>query len=324
MSAAAPTPAQAPRKPGTTAARKEKRQKQIVAVGSVLLLGLLGFQLPKLLGEDQTTVTPGSSTPAPTVEQLAGAPSSLPDTDRIVVQPQSGQLLSFGLFKSKDPFVQQVSTVASPTYETSSPTVTQTSTTPHTPPVRTAPPGGLVPSTTTTPAPVSFPETTATTPIATPSTTPSTTSTPSVPTTTPGTVAISTNGACELVPLKGKFPGSDDIFVVTAIAKDSKSVKIAVTGGAYDSGQATATLRRGRKLTLVNTADGTRYVLKLLPSCDVETAPAPASSSTTTTPSAPSTSTVSTPITPTTTSSSEIIVEDDQDVGEAEDTATTP
>jgi len=111
-------------------------------------------------------------------------------------------------------------------------------------------------------------------------------------------VSISTNGTCEVVSANGTFPADEDIFKVVSIAKTGKSVKISVVGGAYDSGAASVTLELGKKLTLVNTADGTRYVLLLQSKCDVQTSPV--SGSATTTPSAvtppATTSTVTTPI----------------------------
>src|SRR4051794_15872978 len=94
---------------------KAKKQKKVLAILSVVLLGLMGFELPKMLGGSNSSASsdptasvaaeslPAAGTPA------AVAPGSLPNTDRIDFQAGSGQLISFGLFKSKDPFVQQLS-----------------------------------------------------------------------------------------------------------------------------------------------------------------------------------------------------------------------
>lgn len=324
---------------------KARKQKKLLGVLSVVLLGVVGFQLPKVLGGDPAAVET-TTPPPPTVVGSAPPPAgvggpTLPDTDRVVIEPQSGQLVSFGLFKSKDPFVQQLSTGPSPLAPAPSPTATTPSQSPFaTTPAATAPtqttPAGpqqgrstitgrvtpLTPTTTTTatptptftptptpaatvalptaPAPTTPAPPASTTPAApsrpasttpastTPASTTKTSTTPAAPAPAPTSVAISTNGACEVVPVKGTFPGSEDIFRVVSIAKDGKSVKIGVVGGAYDSGQGTATLKQGEKLTLVNTAEGTRYVLLLKPHCDVDTqpatqAPAPAPATTTTT-----------------------------------------
>ena len=98
-------------------AARERKQKIFVVVAGIFLLGLLAFQLPRLLG--------GSSTPAaaPAEEtSFASDPTSsarppvtnvsLTDTDRRV-RGAPGQLSSFTEFSPKDPFVQQVVTASS-------------------------------------------------------------------------------------------------------------------------------------------------------------------------------------------------------------------
>jgi len=322
-------------------AAKVKRQKQIVAVGSVILLALVGYQLPKALGGgDASSTAQPPAAPAQPVAAVPALPATLPDTDRVTVRPDQGQLISFGLFKSKDPFVQQLGqttpapaipapAVSVPAQTPVAPQTPATATTTSVTPAATVPSGPVAPPivpaatapTATVAAPVTSPATT-TTPAAAPrtttpvvtapapapaattpastvpaatvptltvpastppaSTTPASTTpastTPTVPATTPRTVAIATNGSCEIVPLNGTFPGTEDIFRVTAIGAGDTSVKIALVGGSYQSGQPTATLQRGKTLTLVNNADGTRYVLELRTSCDVSTTLRPTTS----------------------------------------------
>ena len=97
------------------AQKKAQRQKKILAVSSVILLAVVGFQLTKVLGGSKDSVatavlSTASSLPAsPLAAVPAVVPAKLPNTDRIVIQHDADQLLSFGLFKSKDPFVQQLS-----------------------------------------------------------------------------------------------------------------------------------------------------------------------------------------------------------------------
>jgi hypothetical protein len=338
MSAASP---QAVRKQEAQAEAKASKQKKLLALLSVVFLALVGYQLPKILGGDaETTSAPGATAPAPT--DATGAPppplpTELPDTDRVIVQPQSGQLLSFGLFKSKDPFVQQLEEADLATSTQPIPASDPTLTTSE--PVQ--PPNAPQPTTTEpvvpssgVPSQVTFPSTTTPAPSTPTPTTPApsqsqpasqTPATPTTPAAAPGTVSISTNGLCEVVALKATFPKSRNLFRVMSIAKDGKSAKIGIVGGAYDSGTAAATIKRGENLTLVNTADGTRYVLKLLASCDVETAPVPRPSTepapTTTTTSTQTTTTASTPPPTTTPTTTEPIVEDELDTGEAEEQA---
>src|SRR5438093_3206219 len=108
---------------------KAKRQKVIAGVGGVILLGLLAFQVPrtmKMLHQSTASAadtTPASTTSSPTTGQIA-APSlsgrnasassasnvssdGVNDPD-VLPAPQSGQLLAFSRFRSKDPFSQQL------------------------------------------------------------------------------------------------------------------------------------------------------------------------------------------------------------------------
>src|SRR5690349_3934919 len=105
---------------------KAKRQKMIVAVGGVILLGLLAFQLPRTLKLlHQSNASASASQPAPAVTTPAVTPAAagasvtgtgtaaatsvdgLTDPGTAVA-PQSGQLLAFSRFRSKDPFAQQL------------------------------------------------------------------------------------------------------------------------------------------------------------------------------------------------------------------------
>jgi len=138
---------------------------------------------------------------------------------------------------------------------------------------------------------------TATTPgaLGAPTASPTTTS-PSAPEAAPTDALIATNGVCERVSVKATFPATENIFSLVSIARNGKSVEIGVVGGSFDSGRPTATLKLGDKLTLVTTADGTRYEIVLKSSC---TLAAPAGSTTTTTTAAPTTSTApTTPVAP--------------------------
>ena len=48
------------------------------------------------------------------------------------------------------------------------------------------------------------------------------------------------------------------------MATNGKSVEIGIAGGEYAGGGETITLGLGKKITLQNTADGSRYELELL------------------------------------------------------------
>ena len=71
------------------------------------------------------------------------------------------------------------------------------------------------------------------------------------------------NGASESVTTGGSFPAANPIFQLVSLT--ASSAKVAVAGGSYASGAQTLALKVGKPVTLVNTADGTRYTLTLQP-----------------------------------------------------------
>jgi hypothetical protein len=305
------------------AERRVRRQKIFIAVGSVVLLAVLGFQLPKLLGGNKqqkqleqalSTALDGANTPAATP---AVPPGELPGTDHVVVRRDSNQLISFGLFKTKDPFIPQVTT-------------TTASNEPPIPPQE--PPASTTP-TEPTPAVVPVGTPAAPTPSSQPSATPGATtpSAPAAPPAVPTQALIATNGLCELVSVKGTFPATENIFRLVSIAKDGKSVQVGIVGGSFDSGQPTATLKLGDKLTLVNTADGTRYVIELKAKCAnvaqgaTSTTPATTSPQTVpTTPVTPAPAPTTTTTTTTNTVSTPIVTDSEDTTTTTTTTTTTP
>jgi hypothetical protein len=276
-----------------------------------------GSKSSQSAASDTTAVAASGAVPAPSPV----APGSLPNTDRVVVQRDSNQLISFGLFKSKDPFVQQLSATPAPS---------------ETGPAATTP-------TTPAPTPIPAPGVPAGSPVVPGSGTGSTGSsgeTPTGPTTTPGSTTpetapsaasealIATNGVCERLSVKSTFPSGQNIFRLVSIAKNGKSVEIGVVGGSFDSGKPTATLKLGDKLTLVNTADGTRYEIVLKTSCNLPPETGTTTTSAATTPVAPTPTTTpattdTTPATTTTTATATTpIVTDSLDTTPT--TTTTP
>jgi hypothetical protein len=233
---------------------KAKRQKIYAAIGGVILLGVLAFQVPRTLKmlHPPTDSSSSSSTPAATsaaattplaAPSLSGgnvtaSASSRPGGDGLsdpdaVPAPASGQLLSFGLFRTKDPFRQQLETTG-----TTSPTGVTTGkkpTVPKGPTGATGPTMVVGGSTSPTPPPVRV---------------------------VPTTAVISVNGSPETVQVGGNFPSSDPVF--TLVSLTAKTVKVSIAGGSLENGAAAVTLQKKKPVTLLNTADGTRYVLRLL------------------------------------------------------------
>lgn len=235
---------------------KAKRQKIIAAVGGVLLLGLLAFQVPRTMkmlhpsspSESSSTTTASSSsastpTAAPSPSDGNSTAAVTPGGDGLVDSdavptPQSGQLLAFGRFRTKDPFVQQLgaratgSTGASAPTKATAPQTGATGATGASVPTASKTGGG---SSSTTPVPVKV---------------------------LPTTAVISVGGSPQTVQVGGTFPSSNPVFKLVSLT--AKTARIGIAGGSLENGAPAVTLSKGKPLTLLNTANGTRYVLRLL------------------------------------------------------------
>ena len=223
---------------------KQKRQKVIAAVLGVLFVGVLAFQVPRVMkmmktppnphANDSVTTTTATGTPslaAPTLggaEQPAttdpttGAPVAVSATPPV----QDGQLTSFSRFASKDPFNQQLSDDKS-----SSPSSSSSGG---------AGSGSAASGGTSSPPQI-----------------------PSGSKPQPGSAVISVNGTLYTVATASDFPQANPLFHLVSVT--AHSAKISIAGGSYSSGAAAVTLRENKPVTLVNTADGTRYTLILKP-----------------------------------------------------------
>ena len=239
---------------------KEAKQKKIAIAGFVLLLALLAFQGPKTLkmlkGPQPVTsaasTSPATTTPAaPVVEaDPAATPvaatgtelSAVADSDAAPAAEQ-GQLATFERFASKDPFAQQAEPVETP------------------PPPAAKPEDGT--DKTSTGGKAGDGENPAGEEGASDggfTTGGSTDAKPEIATAT----SISVNGVAEDVVLAATFPKDEPTFVLVSIAADGKSVQIGIAGGEYATGGETMKLALGKKITLQNTADGSRYEIELL------------------------------------------------------------
>lgn len=234
---------------------KEAKQKKIAIGGAVLLVALLAFQGPKTLKMLQgpqpvasptstapAATTPGAPAPAPAGTPAAEVPaapapelSAVADSD-LSPAAEQGQLATFERFASKDPFAQQADDKPKPPARVSDPK-DGTEKEPAAKPGKgdEAADGGF----TTGGSEPEEREIAAAT-------------------------SISVNGVAEDVAVEAAFPKDEPTFLLVKIAKNGKSVEIGIAGGEYASGGETITLGLGKKLTLQNTADGSRYELELL------------------------------------------------------------
>ncbi len=231
---------------------KAKKQKIIAIAGAVLLVGILGLTLPSTLKQlnpprtdtlpssapTSTVVSPAAGTLAPPT--LAGSGTPTPAATAVVAgalvstdapaAPSTAKLVSFSLFVSKDPFQQQVSAGTPPPDGSG---VTGTGTTPTTP---------------TTPAPP----------------TPPTPTTPKPPAAPPTSATISVNGTSETVAVGKTFPAAAPQPFFQLVSLTPTSAKIGIAGGSLTSGSNTVTIPVGKTVTLMNTADGTKFTIKLI------------------------------------------------------------
>jgi hypothetical protein len=223
---------------------KAKRQKIMAAGGGVLLLAVLAIQVPRTMSmlnakpapPPPAAVAPGTVPSDPSVLPTPGAvgggaaptasgDGTLVDSDPVPVAAD-GQLISFGRFKSKDPFAEQID-------ETSAGGGGGGGSTPAPSGSGATPEGAVAPA-----APTG--------------------GSPGVAT----SAVISVNGVQETVATGGEFPKDAPVFRLAKVV--GGEVRIGIAGGALASGSPTVTLRKGKAVTLVNTADGTRYELELV------------------------------------------------------------
>ena len=243
---------------------KQKRQKIIAAVGGVLLVGLLAFQVPRVMKQlnkkppappvaSTTTAAPSTGAPSLAAPTLAGsaqaasaAPTPQASGDGVTTgdgapPPQEGQLTSFSRFASKDPFAQQLADGSAMSSGSSSGSSS-------------APSGGAGLSHAPTGSGGSAPTSSA--------------GTGSKP--APGGAVISVNGTLMSVTVGTDFPAAGTDPNVTQplfhlVSVTAHTARISIAGGSYASGASTVTLRENKPVTLMNTADGTRYRLILKP-----------------------------------------------------------
>lgn len=226
---------------------KAKRQKIIAAVGGVLLIAVLAFQVPrtmKMLNAKPPPTAPAAVAPGtvpsdpsvlPTPGTVGGGASPAASGDGTLVDsdpapiPASGQLISFGRFASKDPFVEQIDEKAAGGGGSTGSTPAQSGS-------GQTPPRGVVPTSPTARSPGVV--------------------------AVAGTAVIAVNGVQETIATGGEFPKDSPVFRLVKVV--GGEARIGIAGGALASGSPTVTLRKGKAVTLVNTADGTRYELELV------------------------------------------------------------
>jgi hypothetical protein len=216
---------------------KAKRTKIIAGVLGVVLIGVLAWQIPSLMST-MNKKPPPNAAPAPP-PAATGAPAPVTPPPGAAPAP-TGTPVAVGTLVDSDPSPQAGSgqLLSFDRFESKDPFVQQTG----------APQAGAPPAAKAAPSPQTPP--------------PPPPPPPPVSSAARLTSAqISVNGETEQVGVGAKFPASDPVFRLVSLKKTT--AKVAIAGGSLSTGDGAVTLTKGKKLTLMNTADGTRYELVL-------------------------------------------------------------
>ena len=206
---------------------KAKRQKIVAAVLGVLLLAVLAYEVPSMLKVMNKKPAPPPVIAAPAGTPVAGAPAATPvSAPTTLSDSDPAPQAGSGQLVSFDRFHNKDPFAQ----QANLPTAPATPAKPAVPPPPPPPP----------PPPAGTKQ----------------------PVTKPTSATIAINGAREDVKVGATFPSSDPVF--TLVSLTGKTAKIGIAGGTLSTGTSTVTLTKGKKLTLMNTADGTRYELVLV------------------------------------------------------------
>jgi hypothetical protein len=236
-------------------AAKDQKMKKVAIGLAVVFVAVLAYEvLPHLMhkgGSSAAAAPPATttSTPAPTTGTPAPA-TTPPGTAAAAVTPTAtstkltnsdqtphvgkAQLYSFSQFSGRDPFAQQL-TAATAVQPNASGQAAKSK------PTQTGSSGAT--SATGTTASVTNHQPTRTLAVA-------------------GAARIAVNGQVQVVRVGASFPSANPLFRLLSVTNGV--AKIGIATGSYSSGAKSVTLRTGQPLTLVDTADGIRYQIRLV------------------------------------------------------------
>lgn len=252
----------------TAAQLKDRRNKKIAAALLVVFIGVCVVQVPKLMKQlnPKTTAVapPAATTPPPSGTPSSGATSATPASASTLTAAAPGQLHAFARLPLKDPFKSLVS--ATPP-ATSAPKATAPAPKP-TPkpqpklaggcsivinnnvealvcskkkPVKAGKasqqqPAQQQPATGTVPFKAAPPP--------------------------PNAAVVKINGLRQVVFVGDGFPRANPLFKLVSLG--DKTIRVGVLSGSFTSGLPTIKLAKGKRVTLANEVDGSRYVIKLV------------------------------------------------------------
>jgi hypothetical protein len=200
----------------------DRRQKILLAGLLVVLVAVLAWQVPKLLGgsEASSEAAPAAVAATPVVTEVGAGTESLGGA-AVALSPKEKQTARWiKKLPARDPFVALVG----------------------------APTAAAVPAPeTATPAPAPNPEPAKPKPAAAPKVAPS-------------AAVIWTNGRRQVVGVKQQFKVGDTTFRLLSVT--GTSVKIAPVLGGFEGGEQAITIRKTEPLTFENATTGVQYVLR--------------------------------------------------------------
>ncbi len=217
---------------------KDRRQKIVLAGLVVVLVAVLAWQMPKLLGGSggssetaavSETALPVAADPTAAAIQTSAAPVPLTAKEKATARWIKKQA-------ARDPFAPLVGT--------------ETSAAGTTTPAGTATPAASG----TTPAPAG----TTTAPVGKPE--PATKKPAAVPKVAPTAAVIWTNGHRQVVGIKQQFKVGDTTFRLLSV--NGTTAKIAPVLGGFEGGKQEITIRKSEPVTVENTTTGVQYVLR--------------------------------------------------------------
>jgi hypothetical protein len=242
-------------------AAKDQRMKKVAIGLAVVFVAVLAYEvLPMVMhkgGSSAAAAAPAAATTTSTPASTTGTPAPAttpPTTAAAAVTPTAtstkltnsdetphvgkAQLYSFSQFSGRDPFAQQL-TAATAVQPNASGQGAKSNPTQG---------GGTTTSSGTTSA--------------TGTTASVTHHQPTRTLAVDGAARIAVNGQVQVVRVGASFPSTNPLFRLVSVTNGV--AKVGIASGSYSSGAKTVTLRTGRSLTLVDTADGIRYQIRLV------------------------------------------------------------
>ncbi len=260
----------------TAAQLREKRSRTLAIAFSVVFLVVMIVQLPKLMKAMHGGAAPGGTVAG---ALPAGVNPTLPSaaTSRPGILVADGHLGDLSRFAFKDPFralVKGASAAPAPGAAGSPGSSKPKQNQPAQPKAKKSPAASAAAAVAPT---VTF----------------TATKTP------PNAAVLKTNGRRQVIFVGDDFPTIDPLFKLVALGK--KDIRIGVLGGSFTSGAPTIKLAKGKRLTLANEADGSRYVLELVRLTTATPPPAQTAGTSTSAPATTTTTATPAPATTTTT-----------------------